>query len=254
MDTIPFVKYRRIPHISETPQILDKPVEVYEKIDGGNTQIRRIDGRIFCGNRTDFLTKERLFTQEWFRDFQKWALGNYSFYNLPDNLVLFGEWTSRHTLDYNPEFTNKLFMLDILDMDSGRFIPYETAKARVTDLGIEGLIYLAPLFKGEINFKSLMGLIEGSQYRNGNKEGLVIKDYDAQKFAKLWASSVEKKGVVSLSDVENIVHGLRDSGISVDRQVVIRELGLDLERSKREVSSSLVKRIVREYFKDSENN
>ena len=194
-DKTHFVKYQRIPHFDEVPRILDNPVEVYEKIDGGNVQVRKIDGRILCGSRAHFLTKEKLFNQQWFKDFQKWALGNSGFYNLPDNLIVYGEWTARHTLSYKPEFTDRFFMIDVLDLNPNLFVPYSDSKQILSDLGIDDLIYLKTLSKGKISREQLVKLLGESEYRYGDREGLVLKNYDSQEFAKLWTSSVRKKGL-----------------------------------------------------------
>ena len=240
-----FVKYKRIPHLEEIPYILDKPVEVYEKMDGGNSQVRKINGRVICGSRANFLTKEKFFSQEWFKDFQKWALGNYSFYNLLEDLIIYGEWTSKHTLDYKPEFTNKFFMIDLFDLNSKRFIPYEKAREILSDLEIQNLIYLPILFKGKIDFDELTKMLGGSEYRYGDREGLIIKNYDSQEFAKLWTSSIKRKGIISLSDIESIALGIKDSGKEIER---------DFKRSNRQVSSILIKDSVEEYLKKSFDN
>ncbi|MCX6747000.1 MAG: hypothetical protein NTU63_02595 [Candidatus Pacearchaeota archaeon] len=248
-----FVKYRRIPHLDEVPCILDNLVEVYEKVDGGNVQIRKINGRILSGSRAHFLTREKFFSQEWFKDFNKWALGNYSFYNLLEDLVIYGEWTSKHTLEYKPEFTNKFFMIDLFDLGSKRFIPYEKAREILKDMEIENLIYLEVLFKGKTDFNELTKMIEGSKYRYGNKEGLVIKNYNLQEFAKLWTSSVKRKGVVNVSDVKNVILGLKDSQKRVNKETVIQELELELKRSNRRVSSFAIESEVDYYFENSDN-
>jgi len=84
-----FIKYGRIPHIMEVPELLDNNVEVYEKLDGGNSQVRIFKNRILAGNRSKFLTdKDRRFS--WFQDFKKEAMSNYSLYYLSENLIVYG--------------------------------------------------------------------------------------------------------------------------------------------------------------------
>lgn len=243
-----FVKYHRIPHLDEVPRILDIPVEVYEKIDGGNAQVRQIDGRLFCGSRAHFLTREKSFGQAWFRDFQKWALGNYSFYNLVEDLIIYGEWTAKHTLSYKPEFTNKFFMIDVLDLSSQKFIPYENSRQILSDLEIKDLIYLPNLSNGKTNQEKLEKMLNGSEYRYGDKEGLVIKSYDSQEFAKLWTSSVKRKGVITPSDIESIVFTLGDSNVEITRENLIDELERDFRRSNRQVPLSAIKSAVENYL------
>ncbi|MDO8529012.1 MAG: RNA ligase family protein [Nanoarchaeota archaeon] len=250
-----FIKYQRIPHLEEVPHILDNPVEIYEKIDGGNAQVRKIGGRIFCGSRAHFLTREKLFTQEWFKDFQKWALGNQSFYGLLEDLVIYGEWTAKHTLTYKPEFTNRFFLLDVLDLNSRRFIPYAEARQILSDLGIENLLYLENLSEGKVSREQLVKMLTGNEYRySGEREGLVVKNYELQEFAKLRASSIRRKGIITASDIGNIIHGLKDSGKDITENRVVDELELDFRRSNRQVPLSVIQSSVSNYFKKNPDN
>jgi len=230
-----FVKYMRIPHLEEIPRILNNPVEVYEKIDGGNVQVRKINERIFCGSRANFLIREKFFSQKWFKNFQKGALGNKSFYNLPENLVVYGEWTAKHTLDYKPEFTNKFFLIDIFDLDKHKFIPYEESRNKLSELEIKGAVYLKKLLEGYTTIEELEEMISSSDYRDGDKEGLVIKDYDSQTFAKLWTNSVRKKGIITSEDISFILLSLKDNGKVITEQELIREVEREFHRSKRNV-------------------
>lgn len=246
-----FVKYKRIPHLEEIPRILDNPVKVYEKIDGGNSQIRKIEGRVFCGSRAHFLTREEFFSQDWFKDFQKWAMNGYRFYNLPENLIVYGEWSSRHTLDYKPKFTNQFFLLDIFDLSTGKFLSYNEGRDKLVHLGIEGPLYLRTLFSGKTNMEQLKKMIGKSDYRDGDMEGLVIKNYDMQEFAKLWTSSVKRKGIVTQSDVQSTFFSLKDEGKPITRKNLLRELESDLRRSKRDVSLKEIEKAVERFYLSS---
>lgn len=248
VDESKFIKYKRIPHLDEIPKILNNSVEVYEKIDGGNCQVRKIEGRVLCGSRAHFLEREEFFRQNWFRDFQKWALKDYRFYDLPENLAIYGEWTSHHTLSYKPEFTNKFFMIDVLDLDTNRFIPYNQGKDRLLDLNIESPIYLKTLFSGKINIEQLKKMVEKSDYRKGNMEGIIIKDYNSQKFAKLWTSSVKREETVTQSDVNSIFLSLKDEGVIVTASKLFKQVESDLRKSGRIVSTREIERAVKDYL------
>ena len=196
-----FLKYPEIPHLMEVPDILDEDcLEVYEKLDGGNSQVRVYGGRIFTGSRANFLNREEYFRFDWFKDFNSWAKSNYSFYNLPENLIVYGEFLSPHTLKYKPEFTNKFFLIDAYDLSQRKFIPYEVAKRGLEDdLGVKEVLFLDALIRGRISMAKIKKLaMDESQYSNYGREGIVIKNYNGQKFAKLWRTSVDptKKGVI----------------------------------------------------------
>lgn len=242
-----FLKYPKILHLNETLEILDHPVEVYEKLDGGNSQIRNILGRVFAGSRSKFLTNPKYFSQPWFKKFQKWALSNSSMYNLPENFIIYGEWLSKHTLDYFPEFTDKFFMIDLFDLEKNRFVQYKDAKERLTELGVNDLLYLKSLIKGKINEKDLEHLIQSSDYRKGDREGLVIKNYDLQKFAKLWASSLRNRKISDF-EIKRIIFSLKDSDEEVSEERVVEEAITEFKRIGRFFSDSDVKKKIFKFF------
>lgn len=196
-----FVKYPEIPHLMEVPEILDQDyLEVYEKLDGGNCQVRIYGGKIFAGSRANFLSREEYFRFDWFKDFNKWAKSNYSFYNIPENLIIYGEFMAPHTLTYKPEFTNRFFLIDVFDLSQKGFIPYAVARRGLEDdLEIKEVLFLETLVRGEISMPQIKKIVMGeSQYSNYGREGVVIKDYHHQNFAKLWRTSVNssRKGLI----------------------------------------------------------
>jgi ATP-dependent RNA circularization protein (DNA/RNA ligase family) len=179
-----FIKYRNIPLLDSIPEILDRDIYVFEKLDGGNCQFRKIKGRIRCGNRANFIDN-RYFDCGWFLDFKKWANSNYSLYNIPENLIFFGEWLSQHEIKYDEENMNKFYLIDIKNLDNGKFIDYKKTMELVEKLKLEDINILRTLKEGKVKRKELEALMEKSDYYNGPREGLVLKDYDGQLFAKI---------------------------------------------------------------------
>ncbi len=196
-----FVKFPEIPHLMEILNILDSDsLEVYEKLDGGNTQIRNYKGRIFTGSRANFLNREENFRFDWFKNFNRWAKSNYSLYNLPENLIVYGEFMSHHTIPYSSKFVNKFFLIDIYDLEKEKFISYKKAKDNLEKrFGVKDIFFLETLAKGRLNLDQIKTLATGeSRYTSYGREGVVVKDYEKQKFAKLWETSVNqtKKGLI----------------------------------------------------------
>ena len=191
-DTI--VKYPSIPHLDEIPEILDGPVQVFEKLDGGNCQIGATNGRLRLATRSGDYSM-RAHEHIWFGEFQKWANRFYAALQrdlaapleelLPANLVLFGEWLSPHTIEYRPEATSKFHLIDVYDLRTKRFLPYDEGTAKATIEGLLPLRALTTLYAGRITMRELEDLLPGSGYRDGDKEGVVVKDYQNQRFAKL---------------------------------------------------------------------
>lgn len=248
-----FKKYPTIPHLAEVPRILDRPVEVYEKLDGGNAQVRLHQGRILAGNRSRFLTdRETRFS--WFQDFLHWSQANYSFYNLPGNLIVFGEWLSPHTLDYFCEHRNRFYLIDLFDTENERFVPYKEAALILDELGIKDVQKLAQIFKGKTDRPHLESMVERSAYRPGKSEGLVVKNYETQQFAKLWESVIKRRTrEVTQQDIRRAVLTMVESGKVVALESVIQEILDDMTRQKFTISEPSISRAVRSYFTNPTN-
>ena len=255
-----FIKYARIPHIYEVPNMLKGPVEVYEKLDGGNVQVRTHKGRILVANRANYLTDKFVLSKshipecKWFRDFLKWSSKNYSFYNLPENKIIFGEWLAKHTLDYLPEFHDKFYLIDIFDINSKRFIPYNESSELVKKLRISDLNFLRALFKGKADMFKLENLVHKSDYRDGPSEGVIIKNYDSQEFAKLWEKSINRKRKpITSDDIRRTIMTMIESGLEINPENVVGEIMLDLTRQRFSHSQSVIENVVRNYFSDPIN-
>ena len=207
-----FLKYPEILHLAETLDILDgRKLQVFEKIDGGNCQVRTSNGRLYCGSRANFLKRKEHFRFEWFVDFNKWAMSNQSLHNLPENLVVYGEFTGFHTLIYNPEFTNRFFLIDLYDISRKRFLPYDESRGILEDkLHVEDVLFLDLLMKGKVSLESVKYLATGrSQYSPNEREGVVIKDYSRQRFAKLWRTSVNQTKEGLIEEIKKTIKSLK---------------------------------------------
>ncbi len=231
-----FVKYPEIPHLAETLDILDsKYLQVFEKLDGGNSQIRMSEGRLFCGSRANFLRRERDFRFDWFRDFNKWVMSNSSFYNLPENLVLYGEFMAPHTLTYNSEFINRFFVIDVYDLNKNKFLPYTEVRKNLEDrLGVEDVLFLPILVQGTLDLERAKELATGSSdYSKYGKEGIVIKDYKQQKFAKFWRTSASPTEEGLFDEVHRVIKSMEVGNIQIQKQ--------PLENLSREVFAELLR-------------
>ncbi|MEX0920452.1 MAG: RNA ligase family protein [Candidatus Pacearchaeota archaeon] len=209
-----FIKYPSIPHLTEVPEILESDrLQVFEKLDGGNSQIRVLNGQILTGSRANFLTREEYFRFNWFKDFNNWAKSNYTLYNLSEDFVVYGEFMSPHTINYKPEFTNKFFLIDLYKISEDRFIPYSSSREILNDSGIEKILFLEPLAEGKLEIGDVKKLaLWESKYSNYGREGVVVKDYDNQKFAKLWRTSLKSSKKDLMDEISKTMLSLRGSG------------------------------------------
>ena len=190
MDNKEFVKYGRLTALAAPGDIEEYASQhfmVFEKIDGGNCQVRKpSDFRLVAGSRSNFLRGRRLHWCEWFPKFTRWMRSNTSLYNLLPHLVLFGEWSGNHTIEYAPEYTDKFFVLDVFDLEKNTFIPYPQATRILNELEIKDVQLLPILAEGTVVTHDLTWLLdEPSHFYSGPKEGLVLKAYDADPLIRL---------------------------------------------------------------------
>ena len=188
-----FIKYESRPSLQsskDVEQLGDREWEVFEKIDGGNCQVRNSGGwTLHAGSRANFLRGQVVRKREWFGRLTKWMYSNPSLFNLPDNYVVYGEWSGNHKITYLPENTDNFFVLDVLNLSNGRFMEYGESRKFLEGRDIKGIRFLDILFRGKLKPEDLENLLyEKSAYYEGPKEGLVIKDYNStpQSFYKLY--------------------------------------------------------------------
>ena len=180
-----FVKYGKISSVVNStflgPDFFRRELEVFEKIDGGNCQVRRVgEWDLVAGNKANFLKGDVIKRHSWFSDFNGWMYSNPSLYNLPMNLIMFGEWTSLHTIKYSEKNTDNFFVLDLYDLDKKKFIEYEKTREILEKYGIKDVKFLDVKFNGRLNAALLESILnEPSDLYDGEKEGLVVKDYNS---------------------------------------------------------------------------
>ena len=139
-------------------------------------------------------------------------MSNQSLYGLPESLIVYGEFTAPHTLPYKPEFTNKFFLIDVYDTIDKKFIPYGRAKNILERrLHIKGISSLDVLAEGRIDLEMIKGLAKAeSQYSKHGREGVVVKDYESQKFAKLWRTSVNPTREGLIEEITKTIRSIRN--------------------------------------------
>ena len=204
-----FIKYEEIPAFIELGGLesyLDRDLKVFEKIDGGNCQVRNIRGwNLVGGSRANFLKGPKAHVHLWFEKFLKWMYSNHSLYNIPQEIVLFGEWSGNHSIVYERKNIDKFFVIDVLDLESRRFIDYGLARELLDAKKVQGLNFLDELVSGKVDLQTVGRLLEEpSKYYSGNKEGLVIKDYrsDPQLFMKLYHPSASEKVPIETGGID----------------------------------------------------
>ena len=195
-----FVKYGKLVALADVRdirQFSDRTFSVFEKIDGGNCQVRKMsDGRLVAGSKANFLHGAYLRKREWFEKLNSWMHQNPSLYNLPPHWVMFGEWSGNHNIVYAPRNADTFFVIDVFDCTRERFFHYSEGVEHLQEAGVECGVPMHSLFQGKVKPQDLSTLLaQPSQYYDGPQEGLVLKDYDSpqQLFLKVYHSDFSEK-------------------------------------------------------------
>jgi hypothetical protein len=108
-------------------------------------------------------------------------------------VTLFGENMLRHSLDYNWEKTPAFLLFDVYSHDEDEFLPLDAARSVCGTLGLEFVPVLDIVSNpSEFDPTEYGESLPASQFRDGLAEGVVIKNYETQCFAKLVAEENEE--------------------------------------------------------------
>ncbi len=199
--------YIKFPHLErlghqETDEILNGEVFIFSKIDGTNGSCWLENGKIHCGSRNVNLKddenpndnqgfKNYLYSKE----MQEKLL---TFFSKHPNHTLFGEWMKPHSLKtYRPEAWDKFWIFDILNRETGRFIPYTNYADMLTELNLD---FIPPMISiNNPSEEQVKSYVEKNTFLikdgEGLGEGVVIKNYSwrNQYGRQVWAKVVRNE-------------------------------------------------------------
>lgn len=167
-------EYKTYPKIhrlgkEETDGILDYEFIVQEKVDGANTSIFQLDGKLRCGTRTRMLPED-----ESFNGFQEAVQANLNlamyFSRNPDH-ILYGEWLVKHTVTYPDEAYRKIYLYDIYDKKNDVWLTQEEVKNEAEFLGLE---YPQVFTFGKLTEEQINDFV-GKSFIAPAGEGVVLK-------------------------------------------------------------------------------
>jgi len=179
-----FVKYPRIPDVSECYDIFGHRGYMFEKLDGSISQMRVIDGELYGGSKANFITG-RSQRPSWSGDFLRWMHSNTSLYNLPPEIIMFGEWLRPVSVEYPKDYHNKFYFIDLALIQDGKptFFDYKEAIDYLKNWGVNGVEILDPISRGFFTESEISELVKekGSFLGDGEMEGIVLKNYSIHK-------------------------------------------------------------------------
>jgi len=260
-----FVKYPKIPYLETCSEIFGHEGYIFEKIDGALSQVRNTSRGLVGGSKSNYLSGN-LSRPHWAQEFLKWMHSNKSLLNLPRNLILYGEWLSPVTVDYDPSVINKFYLNDLAFIEEGKpiFFDYLEAADYLQRWGIKDVEVLPPIEKELFDESVIERLVNHFPGNLGSNEveGVVLKSYALQIFAKALnpryseireqEKTLERK-YVNLPRVRKALERIDERGIkhpSLD--ILVDEIVRDIkEETGNSFSNSAVKGVVRvnNYFR-----
>lgn len=245
-----FVKYPKIKILGDRDNagILTTPgtVLVEEKVDGANFGFYTSDGIIyFCSHNQNLTDSEQIkltgLPSQWRAIEPVLNAFNETPEAFADNIYTYGESLQHHRMKYDdvPGFIG----FDVLDLNTNTFAHWSWAKNIVESMGLEFINVIEELnVPDDIShtpegIEYLKTLYKKSAYKDGGAEGIVLKRYDTQQFAKIvddvFKERIEPKEKVdatkeiSIADmyatparIEKIIYGQRDDGVEMNMSLM----------------------------------
>ena len=189
-----FIKYPKIRILGDRSNegILTSPgkIVITEKVDGGNFGFYIEDNILhFCSHNQNLTDSEQIEKTGIPKNWKAIEPVMKSWENDPtqfdESLYYYGESLQKHTMKYNDDIPG-FIGFDIFDMRYDEFISYEFIKPIFEKMGLKFINVICELETNkEITIDYLKSLYQKSAYKEGSAEGIVIKNYDKQLFAKI---------------------------------------------------------------------
>ncbi len=157
-----FEKYQKIYVIGreENEYLLKNPKDeiiIEEKMDGGNARFMLKENRIIFGSRNQSIGDD---TVEIGGNWKRWVehvkekISKVKDTSFANGFIFFGEAMVKHTMDYNWEEIPPYLGYDVLNLNTNKFVDYDTKVNLFTKLGLT----IVPLiWRGTIKeFKTFM--------------------------------------------------------------------------------------------------
>ncbi|MGV9141607.1 MAG: RNA ligase family protein [Promethearchaeota archaeon] len=261
-------KYPKIKTIGEpkTKGITQKgKLYITEKMDGANFRFKPKKGMILYGSRNvKGLNKNR----NQFRKAIDYISDNVDSDELIELLeneyghydfTFFGECMTKHSLNYDWENLPGFIGFDIYNEKKDYFLDFEEVQKIYKEFNIPTVPIVDAIDISEGKPKISEDLIPESKYRDGIAEGIVIKNYDTQKFAKLRSEEFREENKKNFGGKSNYVETDTDKFLDkyctehrIEKMIYkLRDEGHDIEMPLME---QLPKRVWKDIWEENLND
>ena len=224
----------------ETEGIFDGKVVVQEKVDGANFSFFVEDNKLTFASRNMVMVDKKN-AGNWKAMLPVTEAFNQHKDKFNPNYLYVGESTQKHTISYDliPGFIG----YDIWNEETESFLYWKDSKVIFESLGLEFIHVHFERDGSEIIMEELEECIKDSAYKEGESEGVVIKNYNKQIFAKIVTDDFKEQNravfkgtnqppkegnsTISIAStystdarIEKIIHKLVDEGTVLDMSMI----------------------------------
>ena len=183
-----FTKYMHIERYpsSEVDSINHGKVYIFPKLDGTNASLwvePGEDGKMHLkgGSRNNVLTKE--WDNQGFYTYALAQTQYLEYLRKHPMHIIYGEFLVKHTIkDYDVHAWGKLYVFDVLDTETGKYLPYEEYRDLLTPYGFNIIPPLAVGHNLPLRDEDIKNYLQNNHYLMIDDEhigeGIVIKNYD----------------------------------------------------------------------------
>lgn len=93
---------------------------------------------------------------------------------LGDRYILFAEWLVHHAVPYPEERYEKVYCFDVMEKETGKYLPQDQVKEMVTELG---LTYVPVFYDGPfVSWEAIEAMVGRTELGGAYGEGVVVKN------------------------------------------------------------------------------
>jgi predicted transposase YbfD/YdcC len=239
-------------------------IVVQEKLDGANASFKIENGILRVFSR-----RQELNEHQTLNGFYGWVKENIDPSKLLPNFIYFGEWLTKHTIDYGEGYMKNFYLFDVYNEMAEEYCDFEDVEAEAEALGIN-LVPVHYIGKAK-DFAHLESFVGQSLLNPEVKaEGVVVKNAEfkrrdgkqiftkivSKEFAEAVPQKLPKAPVppseerlfvdkfLTEARVEKLLHKLVDEGI-VD-ELAIENMGVILKNTGNRVYNDMIEEEVDE--------
>lgn len=243
--------FTKIPRVEKFTKLLEdnkeKTIYVMEKLDGSNASFRIHNGELLTFSRRLALSSENTLN-----GFYNWAHENINSKTLNERYIYFGEWLTKHKIDYK-EHLNNFVLFAVYDTENHEYLPFEEVQKISQALNLELVhLFYSGVYQSLEHIEQFVGetAYENVDFGEGiiifipdlvfprDKESQVFLKWVGEEFAevkKINASKPKVKTLDTLIDsfitqqrMDKILQKLQDEG-SIDSELGLQDMGTVLK-------------------------